>query len=122
MLIVKYGEIKSCLSLTSNYHGCYIYNDKPKEVECREFNLKAHSSIVEKITPEPPCFKSKEPKHHSVILKILDKKNDSFSYVELTKKGSRTSPFKSTYKAKILEKRFEQKFDPSPAAHDVGRG
>ena len=121
-LIIKYGEINSCLPFMSNHHGGFIYNDKPEKVLSRKFNLKAHSSIVEKITPEPPCFKSKKPKHHSVILKILDKKNDSFSYVELTKKGSRTSPFKSTYKAKILEKRFEQKFDPSPAAHDVGRG
>ena len=121
-LIIKYGEINSCLPFMSNHHGGFIYNDKPEKVLSRKFNLKAHSSIVEKITPEPPCFKSKEPKHHSVILKILDKKNDSFSYVELTKKGSRTSPFKSTYTAKILEKRFEEKFDPSPAAHDVGRG
>lgn len=120
-LIIKYGEINSCLPFMSNHHGGYIYNDKPENVVGRKFNLKAHSSIVEKITPEPPCFKSKEPKHHSVILKILDKKNDSFSYVELEKKGSRTSPFKSTYKAKILEKRFEEKFDPRSAVYSSGR-
>ncbi len=120
-LIIKYGDNRSCLSLTSNHHGGFIYNKTPSEVGGQSFKLKAHSSIVEKITqkitPEPKCLKSKHTKHHSVIFKILDKKNDSFSYVELTKKGSWTSPFKSTYKAKILERSFVEKFDPSSAVY-----
>lgn len=122
-LTIKYGDNKLCnsLSLLSSYHGGFFSNNKPEKVGYRKFNLKAHSSIIEKITPEPTCLKSKETKHHSVIFKILDKKNDSFSYVELTKKGSWTSPLKSTYTAKILEKRFEEKFNPSAVAHDVGR-
>ena len=81
--------------------------------------MKTHSSIIEKITPEPSCLNPRETKHHSVIFKILDKKNDSFSYVELTKKGSWTSPSKSTYTAKILERRSEEKFNPSGVANDV---
>ena len=123
-LTIKYGDNKlyRSLSLLSNYHGGFFSNNKPEKVGDRGFNLKAHSSIIEKITPEPSCLKSGKTKHHSVIFKILDKKDNSFSYVELTKKGSLTSPSKSTYTAKILEKRFEEKFDPSPAAHDVGRG
>ena len=116
-LIIKYGKNNFCSSFMSNYNGGFIYNDPPNKIADRDFKLKAHSSIVEKITPEPSCLKSQDTKHHSVIFKILDKKNDSFSYVELTKKGSWTSPFKSTYKAKILERSFVEKFDPSSAVY-----
>lgn len=122
-LTIKYGDNKLCnsLSLLSSYHGGFFSNNKPRKVEDRDFNLKAHSSIVEKMTPEPSCLKSSEAKHHSVILKILDKKNGSFSYVELAKKGSWTSPLKSTYTAKILEKSFVERFNSSSGAYDMGR-
>jgi hypothetical protein len=117
-LIIKYGENNKSTSCLS-YHGGFIYNKTPNEVGGQSFNLKAYSSIIEKITPEPKCLKSHDTKHqhHSVIFKILDKKNDSFSYVELTRKGSLTSPFKSTYKAKILERSSVEKFDPRSAVY-----